>query len=86
MTLFGAVLFRAVCAVYFKLSIHFERIRASTLGDVERIKIIMFGAVRLRAVRAALYELFMHSERIRAATQGVYMPNLCHIFMLFDIS
>ena len=71
MTLFGAVLFRAVCAVFSKLFIHFERIRASTLGDVEWIKIIMFGAVRLRAVPAALYELFMHPERIRAATQGV---------------
>ena len=71
MTLFGAVLFRAVCAVFSKLFIHFERIRAYTLGDVERIKIIMFGAVRLRAVRAALYKLFVHPERIRAATQGV---------------
>ena len=52
MTLFGAVLFRAVCTVFSKLFIHFERIRASTLGDVERIKIIMFGAVWLRAVWA----------------------------------
>ena len=79
MTLFGAVLFRAVCAVFSKLFIHFERIRASTLGDVEQIKIIMFGAVRLRAVRAVYYELFVHSERTRAPTQEVYMLDLCTI-------
>ena len=52
--------------VFSKLFIHFERIRASTIGDVERIKIIMF-----RAVRTAFHELFAHSERTRAATQGV---------------
>ena len=39
MTLFGAVLFRVVCSVFSKLFIPFERIRTSTLGDVERIKI-----------------------------------------------
>ena len=39
MTLFGAVLFRSVLTVFAKLFIHSERIRASTLGDVERIKI-----------------------------------------------
>ena len=81
MTLFGAVLFRAVCAVFSKLFICFERIRASTLGDVERIKIIMFGAVRLRAVRAAYYELFVHSERTRAATQGV----ICLICVIYCV-
>ena len=69
-TLFGAVLFRVVCAVFFKLLIHFERIRANTLGDEEQIKIIMSGAVRLSAVRIALYELFVHVGRIRAVTQG----------------
>ena len=54
----------------FKLFIHFGRIRANTLGDVEQIKIIMSGAVRLSAVRIALYELFMHTGRIRTVTQG----------------
>ena len=42
----------------------------------------MFGAVRLRAVRAASHELFVHSERIRAATQGVYILNLCHVYVV----
>ena len=64
--------FRVVCAVFLKLFIHFERIRASTPGDGELIKIVMSGAVRLSAVRVALYELLMHSERIRAATQGAH--------------
>ena len=67
-TLFGAVLLRVVRAVFYKLFIHFERVRTSALGDVERI--IMSGAVWLRVVRAALYELFVHSGRIRAVTQG----------------
>ena len=78
--LFGAVLFRVVCAVFFKLFIHFERIRASTLGDGERIKIIISEAVRLRAVRAALHELPVHSGRIRAVTQGALVT--CCIFLL----
>ena len=39
MTLFGAVLLRVVCAVFAKLFVPSERIRANTLGDVERIKI-----------------------------------------------
>ena len=39
MTLFGAVLSRVVRAVFAKLFVPSERIRASTLGDVERIKI-----------------------------------------------
>ena len=73
MTLFGAVLFRVVCAAFFKLFIHFERIRTSTLGDVEQIKIIMSGAVRPSAVRTALYELFVHPGRIRTVTQGVLL-------------
>ena len=73
MTLFGAVLFRVVCAAFSKLFSHFERIRASTSGDVEQIKIIMSGAVRPRAVRAALYELFVHFGRIRTVTQGVHL-------------
>ena len=73
MTLFGAVLFRVVCAAFFKLFIHFERIRTSTLGDVEQIKIIMSGAVRPSAVQAALHELFVHSGRIRTVTQGVHL-------------
>ena len=64
--------FRVVCAVFLKLFIHFERIRASTLGDGELIKIVMSGAVRLSAVRVALYELLVHSERIRDATQGAH--------------
>ena len=37
--------FRVVCAVFLKLFIHFERIRASTPGDGELIKIVMSGAV-----------------------------------------
>ena len=84
-TLFGAVLFRVVCAVFSKLFIHFERIRTRTLGDGDLIKIIMFGAVRLRAVRAALYELFVHSGRIRAVTQGA-LVTCCtgvHIFLCY---
>ena len=80
-TLFGAVLLRADCTVYFKLFIRFERIRASTLGDVEQIKIIMFGAVRLRAARTAFHELFVHSERTRAATQGV----ICLICVIYCV-
>ena len=40
-----------------KLFIQSERIRASTLGEMEQIKIVMSGAVRLSAVRVALYEL-----------------------------
>ena len=79
MTLFGAVLFRVVCAVFSKLFIHFERIRTSTLGDGERFKTIMSGAVRLSAVRMALYELFVHPERIRAVTQGACAT--CCIFL-----
>ena len=71
--------FRVVCAVFLKLFIHFERIRASTLGDGEQIKIVMSGAVRLSAVRVALYELFGHSERIRAVTQGARVT--CCIFL-----
>ena len=71
--------FRVVCAVFLKLFIHFERIRASTLGDGEQIKIVMSGAVRLSAVRVALYELFVHSERIRAVTQGACAT--CCIFL-----
>ena len=63
---------------YFKLFIHFERIRANTLGDEEQIEIIMSGAVRLSAVRIALYELFMHVGRIRTVTQGAYAT--CCIF------
>ena len=39
MTLFGAVLLRVVRAVLAKLFVPSERIRTSTLGDVERIKI-----------------------------------------------
>ena len=39
MTLFGAVLSRVVRTVFAKLFVPSERIRASTLGDVERIKI-----------------------------------------------
>ena len=69
---------RVVCAVFLKLFIHCKRIRASTLGDGEQIKIIMSGAVRLSAVRVALYELFVHSERIRAVTQGAHAT--CCIF------
>ena len=79
--LFGAVLVRVVCAVFFKLFIHFERIRASTPGDGEQIKIILSGAVRLSAVRIALYELFVHSGRIRAVTQGAY-ATCCIFFVL----
>ena len=78
-TLFGAVLFRVICAVFFKLFIYFERIRANTLGDRERIKIIMSGAVQLRAVRVALYELFVNSGRIRAMTLGALAT--CCIFL-----
>ena len=37
--------FRAVCAVFLKLFIHFKRIRANTLGDKRQIKIIISGAV-----------------------------------------
>ena len=83
MTLFGAVLFRVVCAAFSKLFIHFERIRTSTLGDVKQIKIIMSGAVRLRTVRAALYELFVHSGRIRTVTQGVHMTCcvICYVIV-----
>ena len=74
MMLFGAVLFKVVCAAFFlKLFIHFERIRTSILGDVEQIKIIMSGAVWPSAVRTALYELFLHSGRIRTVTQGVHL-------------
>ena len=71
--------FRVVCAVFLKLFIHFERIRASTLGDGELIKIVMSGAVQLSAVRVALYELFGHPERIRTVTQGAYAT--CCIFV-----
>ena len=39
MTLFGAVLFRVVRAVFAKLFVPSGRTRASILGDVERIKI-----------------------------------------------
>ena len=39
MTLFRAVLLRVVRAAFAKLFVPSERIRASTLGDVERIKI-----------------------------------------------
>ena len=39
MTLIGAVLFRVVRAVFANLFVPSERIRASTLGDVEQIKI-----------------------------------------------
>ena len=41
----------------YELFILSERIRASTLGEREQIKIVMSGAVRLSAVRVALYEL-----------------------------
>ena len=78
-TLFGAVLFRVVSAAFSKLFTLFERIRTSTLGDGELIKIIMSGAVRLSAVRAALYELFVHPGRIRAVTQGALTT--CCIFL-----
>ena len=71
--------FRVVCAVLLELFIHFERIRASTLGDGELIKIVMSGAVQLSAVRVALYELLVHSERIRAVMQGAHAT--CCIFM-----
>ena len=50
-------LLRVVCAVFRKLFIHLERIRTSTLGEREQIKIVMSGAVQLSAVRVALYEL-----------------------------
>ena len=70
---------RVVCAVFLKLFIHFKRIRASTLGDGEQIKIVLSGAVRLSAVRIALYELFMHSGRIRAVMQGACVT--CCIFL-----
>ena len=83
MTLFGAVLFRVVCAAFFKLFIHFERIRTSTLGDVEQIKIVTSGAVRPCAVRVVLYELFVHSGRIRAATQGAHLAKVCNILCYF---
>ena len=62
-----------------ELLIQSERISASTLGEMEQIKIIMSGAVRLSAVRVALYELFVHSERIRAVTQGAHAT--CCIFL-----
>ena len=65
--------------MFLKLFIHFERIRASTPGDGELIKIVMSGAVRLSAVLVALYELFVHSERIRAVTQGAHAT--CCIFL-----
>ena len=55
-----------------KLFIQSERIRASTLGEMERIKIVMSGAVRLSAVLIALYELSVHSGRIRTVTQGAH--------------
>ena len=55
-----------------KLFIQSERIRASTLGEMEQIKIVMSGAVRLSAVRVALYELSVHSGRIRTVTQGAH--------------
>ena len=42
----------------------------------------MFGSVRLRAAGAACHELFVHSQRIRAATQGVYILNLCHVYVV----
>ena len=63
---------RVVRAVFRKLFVHFERIRASTLGEMEQIKIVMSGAVQLSAVRAALYELSVHSGRIRTVTQGAH--------------
>ena len=78
--LFGAVLFRVICAVFFRLFIYFERIRANTLGDRKRTKISLSGAVRLRAVRVALCELFVHSGRIRTA-QGA-LATFC-IFLLY---
>ena len=65
MTLFGAVLSEQSEQHFFKLFIHFERIRARTLGDVEQIKIIMSGAVRPSVVQTALYELFVHPGRTR---------------------
>ena len=79
MTLFGAVLFRVVCTVFFKLFIHFERIKTSTIADVERSRFIMLGAVCLRAVQAAQHELFVHSGRARAVTQGVHVLDLYKI-------
>ena len=39
MTLFRAVLLRVAVQYLSKLFVHSERARASTLGDVERIKI-----------------------------------------------
>ena len=55
-----------------ELFIQSERIRASTLGEMERIKTIMSGAVRLSAVRVALCELSVRAERIRIVTQGAH--------------
>ena len=55
-----------------ELFIHSERISASTLGEMERIKIDMSEAVRLSAVWVALYELSVHSGRIIIVTQDVH--------------
>ena len=53
MTLFGAVWLRAVRTVKSWLSVPSERIRASTLGEEERIKIYYVWSCSALAVRAA---------------------------------
>ena len=81
-TLFGAVLLRAVRTV--------KSCCSSSLRELETVhkegrcgsRFIMFGAAWLRAVWAASRELFVHSERIRAVTQGVYILNLCSVIVL----
>ena len=64
-----------------ELFIRSERIRASTLGEMEQIKIVMSGAVRLSAVRVALYEVPVHSGRIRTVTQGA-MPFDVYVYFV----
>ena len=53
MMLFGAVWLRAVRTVKSWLSVPSERIRASTLGEEERIKIYYVWSCSALAVRAA---------------------------------
>ena len=59
MTMFGAVLSRVVRAVSAKLFVPSGRIKASTLGDVERIKIYYVWSCSAQSSSAALYELFV---------------------------